>query len=143
MIGTRGAMEVYGKLLQEGLKVYVPLTYTGYDCIVKSDAGKHIDIEIKTRTEGGQNFIVDNFENRDDFFIICHILSSEDYWVLPSFIYAKNSTSQKGGQLLVLSNTKKKVLNEYDRAFFLLRDFGKNSRVKDIKAPVKRQKSLN
>ena len=112
-------------LLESGLHVYVPLTYTGHDCIVKSDAGKHIDIEIKTRSpDAHPYYVVDNFEVRDDFYVVCHTLGSEDYWVLPSSVYDAYSTPQKNGQLLVLSGTKKKQLNQYDRAFFLLKDFG-------------------
>ena len=50
VVGTRGAMEVYQKLLGAGLGVYVPTTYTGHDCIIKNGNGYHVDIEVKTRS---------------------------------------------------------------------------------------------
>jgi hypothetical protein len=50
VVGTKGALEVYRELLEVG-GVYIPLTDTGFDCIIKS-ADKHIDIEIKSRTRG-------------------------------------------------------------------------------------------
>lgn len=119
-------------LLNSGLHVYVPITYTGHDCIVKSEAGKHIDIEIKTRSpDAHPYYVVDNFEVRDDFYIVCHTLGSEDYWVLPSSVYEAFSTRQKNGQFLVLSDSKKKQLNQYDRAFFLLKDFGSSRNIKE------------
>lgn len=122
-------MEVYGMLLQERMHVYVSLTYTGHDCIVKSEAGRHVDIEIKTRSPGAHPYyLVDNFKVRDDFFVICHTLTTQDFWVLPSSVYEKHSTSQQGGRMLVLSGTKRKELNQYDRAFFLLRDFGRKEK---------------
>lgn len=140
-IGTRGAMEVYGKLLQEGLPVYVPITYTGHDCIVKSRNGGHADIEIKTRSRDAHPYYaVQNFEVRDDFFIICHTLESDDFWVLPSGVYEEHSTAQKNGQLLVLSDPKRKKLNQYRGAFYLLRDLG--ACTKPVRRRAARGKSM-
>ncbi len=105
---------MYDKLLNLGLKVYVPIAYTGHDCIVKGERGRHIDVEIKSLSPGRDAYSVGNLKVRDDFFVVLHTLEAKQFWVLPSEMYREHSRLQKdGSRQLVLGQRKQRELGEY------------------------------
>lgn len=122
---------MYDRLLDLGLKVYVPIAYTGHDCIAKGERGRHIDVEIKSLSPGRDAYSVGNLEVRDDFFVVLHTLGTEQYWVLPSEIYWKQSQVQKDGKRqLILGPGMTKKLNEYHDAFWRIKDAAYSMRPK-------------
>lgn len=105
---------MYDKLLDLGLKVYVPIAYTGHDCIVRGERGRHIDVEIKSLSPGRDAYSVGDLEVRDDFFVVLHTLEAKQFWVLPSEIYRDHSRLQKdGSRQLILGQKKQRELGEY------------------------------
>jgi hypothetical protein len=109
--GIWGALEVYAKLLEEGLDVYVPVMYIRHDCVVKTMTGKHIDVEIKSRDTDGINFrFGKDFRARSDFFVVMHFFGSNDSWVLPS-LEAQELMNAAG--TIRMTDSMKKRLRKY------------------------------
>lgn len=127
--GIRGAMEVYGRLLEAGLEVYVPVMYIRHDAVVKTPAGGHIDIEIKSRAAGETGFVVGkNMRPRPDFFFILHYEGTDESWVLPSDVARKHVAGS--GDRIILGDAMKQSLHPYKNAYYMIVGAGsKNSRM--------------
>ena len=63
---------VMGKLMTEGLNVYIPIVdIEGIDCIVRNQKGRLIEIQIKTRNKNGQDdrqFNIRDLQPKKNFF---------------------------------------------------------------------------
>ena len=117
--GKRGEYRVIGKLMEKGFLVYVPVVdVEGVDCIIKNEKGRLIQLQIKTRNRTSQdvakNFVVNRLNTNRDFFICCHFLNSDDLWVVPSLVFAKESViNGKGQSVLSMSRNKEYKLARY------------------------------
>lgn len=113
-------MEVYGRLLETGMDVYVPLMYIRHDCVVITPDKRHVDIEIKSRAVGESGFVVGNFKPRPDLFFILHYEGTSDSWVLPSEI-AKDHLSGSGDRIILGDRMKEELHLYHDGYHFILR----------------------
>lgn len=117
--GKRGEYKVIGKLMEKGFLVYVPVVdVEGVDCIVKNRNGRLIQIQIKTRNKNeediAKNFVVKNLKEHRDFFICCYFINTDDLWVIPSFVFRKESIANaKGHSVLSMSGNKEYKLAHY------------------------------
>jgi len=124
--GIRGALEVYGRLLDSGFEVYVPVMYIRHDCVIITKSSEHIDIEIKSRSPVSENtgkphtmfLLRKDFKPRDDFFVILHYVGTDESWILPSKV-AKQCLS-KGGDRIIIGKVMKEKLRQYKNAYHLL-----------------------
>ncbi|MBI3037196.1 hypothetical protein HYY73_05620 [Candidatus Woesearchaeota archaeon] len=86
---------IISELLKNDFDIYVPVTdVEGVDVIVKSKEGAYVEIKIKSRVILGyeEQFAVKDFEPRENFFIVCHNITGNKFYVMPSIIFYK-----KGG----------------------------------------------
>ena len=136
--GKEGELRVMGELLRQGFNVYTPMVdIEGTDCIIKQK-NSYLDIQIKTRERAKLLlFDVKRFVPRENFFIICYSLKEpNDFWVIPSRVYAKYSrlVNQNMRLRLVLGDEgsrMRKELHLYRNNFHQLRDLSPKSRPSD------------
>jgi hypothetical protein len=136
--GKEGELRVMGELLRQGFNVYTPMVdIEGTDCVIKQKSS-YLDIQIKTRERARLLlFDVKHFTPRDNFFIICYSLKEpNDFWVIPSGVYAKHSRSvNKNTRLrLVLGGEGSRMRRElhlYRNIFHQLRDLSPRTRPSD------------
>jgi len=93
-LGKRGEYAVIGKLLEMGCDVYTPIVdVERIDCVIRSERGEYKEIQVKTRTlsreQGARVFQVRDLQVRENYFIILHFIGTDNYWILPSRIFAK------------------------------------------------------
>lgn len=119
--GIRGQLEVMIELYNLNLDVYSPvIDIRGIDYIVTDHCKgkvKYSEIQVKTRAtnkRGRYIFEVKDFEPRKNFFIVCHWLDTDIFWILPSKIFYKHATlTARGKRRLQLNTAKQKKLEEY------------------------------
>jgi len=123
--GKIGEYKAIGELLKRTLDVYIPIVdVRGIDCLVRLQTGKFIEVQVKTRgshKQGKENFDIKSFEPRDDYFIICYRGDLDTFWVLPSSIFKKHSSTIKDGRLRLRLNAKKQEqLKQYENNWELI-----------------------
>jgi hypothetical protein len=111
--GKHAEYFVFGELLKRGAELYIPITDTGIDAILRRKDGTYIEIQVKGRIKenrAGQFGVWDlNFVRPDEkFFIVCVDFSKSQYeekpevWIFPSNIFmdfAIETTSKEGWKL--------------------------------------------
>ena len=116
--GIRGALEVYGKLLEAGMDVYVPITYIKHDCVAITPDKRHVDIEIESIEPGETAFVVGRFRPRADLFFVLHYEGTNDSWVLPSEVAHRHMAGS--GDRIDLDDRMKPDLNLYHDGYRLI-----------------------
>jgi len=116
--GRRGELMVIGKLLEGGFMVYTPVAdVAGIDCVIKNDRGRLIEVQIKTRNkrdQEGKHFVIKEFKPHKDFFICCYLIDANELWVIPSFVFYKESfLNSYGNRVLPMNLTRKRNLSKY------------------------------
>lgn len=111
------------------MDVYVPVVdVENIDCIVRTSKGDYNEIQVKTRTKTEKSkgiFQVAMFKPRRNFFIICHVSNTDNFWVLPSNVFYANRVKTKYLDKLklvriIMGQGRKERLNAYYNAFYLL-----------------------
>lgn len=126
-LGKRGEYAVIGKLMEMGCDVYTPEVDTEHiDCVIRSEKGEYKEIQVKTRTpsneHGAKVFAVRGFKERKNYFVICHFIGTDDYWVLPSRIFERHArANNRGFTRLTMTETKQFDLRRYRNNFDLLK----------------------
>ena len=94
--GERAELYVFGELLKRGMVPYVPLVDQGLDALVRTPAGRVIELQIKAAGSAGGKyprwFAMPPIEPRNTFFIVgVEFTDGEpgDVWVLPSTVFDK------------------------------------------------------
>ena len=94
--GERGELYVFGELLKRGMVPYVPLVDEGLDALMRTPAGRVIELQIKAAGSAGGKyprwFGVAGVEARKNFFIVgVEFTDGEpgDVWVFPSMVFDK------------------------------------------------------
>ena len=84
---------IISELLKHDFNVYTPVVDNGTDMIVKDDKGGLVEIQVKSRSirHGRDCFIIKDFEPRFNFFIVCHNLNEDVFYVIPSLLFHKSS----------------------------------------------------
>jgi len=138
--GKRGELCVFGKLLDAGVNVYLPLVDEGIDAIIRRSDRKLLEIQVKsTRAKDQAGYFNAYLEPRKDLFVVCVDLSSLDetpsqppeVWIFPSEVFANreySARSKKGEYRLALASRsrrhgnkpRKEILRAYREAWELL-----------------------
>ncbi len=94
--GERGELYVFGELLRRGMVPYVPLVDQGLDALVRTPAGRVIELQIKAAGSAGGKyprwFAMPPIEPRKNFFIVgVEFIDGEpeDVWIFPSTVFDK------------------------------------------------------
>ena len=101
--GKRIEYNIIGRMLMDGLDVYVPLVDDhGVDCIVKNKKGKFVEIQIKARSENQTDraALFANITHHDEIKNYYYVFWSEAMscmWILSGAEFLKESRELKGG----------------------------------------------
>lgn len=127
-LGKYGESKVLSELFKRNLDVYLPMTDTvGIDFVVRTENGRFNEIQVKTReprrTDKGQIFESPIFEPRNNYYLIYHLKESEDFWVLPSKVFAEKAIRIRNyNKWRVIMNPKRcRELEKYRNNFEQLR----------------------
>jgi len=86
--GKRQEYSVVAELLKRGFDVYMTLVDDqGIDCVVRLDARRYIDVQIKARSKTAKQwsmFAAMGFDPRPNFFFIFYTEKNESIWTIPS-----------------------------------------------------------
>lgn len=130
-VGKLGEQLVIAELLKRGLDVYLPIVdIHGIDAIIRTDQGKYLDIQIKTRKKITRNLeLIDvrKLKARKNLFIIAYFLRDRKQgtiWVFPSKVFKENAYyfKKRDKYRLILTRKKKEKLAQYLKNFEQLED---------------------
>ncbi len=102
--GKRIEYYLIGKMLMEGLDVYVPLVDDhGVDCVIKKDAKTFIEVQIKARSnkvrEGDEAlFAAITHEKTDNFYFVFFSESMNTMWIMSSDEFLHECDTNKSGK---------------------------------------------
>jgi hypothetical protein len=86
--GKRQEYSVVAELLRRGFDVYMTLVDDqGIDCVVRLDASRYIDIQIKARSVNAKqwNFFAGmNVHPRKNLYYIFYVEKNDSIWIIPS-----------------------------------------------------------
>lgn len=124
--GKRMEYNLIGKMLMEGLDVYVPLVDDhGVDCVIKKEDGTFIEVQIKARsnevTDGDAALFAclqHGPEPIPNFFFVFYSERLESMWIMSSEEFLKESLKNKTGKnidkrSIWFNGNKKKAKGEY------------------------------
>lgn len=129
--GKIGEYQFIGELLRRNLDVYLPIAdIRGIDCVVRSQTGKYIEIQVKTRVTTGvgkEIFEVKEFEPRGNFFFACKREDWQKFWILPSKVFWEHSKFREkyNHRRVILNLKKRKMLQTYEDNFQQLEDLAR------------------
>jgi len=102
--GKRIEYNLVGKMLMEGLDVYMPLVDDhGVDCIIKKADGTFIEIQIKARSNKVASgdaalFAAITHEHRDNYYFVFYSDRLDTMWIMSSEEFIKESVQNKTGK---------------------------------------------
>ena len=102
--GKRMEYNLIGKMLMEGLDVYVPLVDDhGVDCIIKKSDGTFIEVQIKARSKDANDgdaalFAAITHEHRENFYFVFFSERLDMMWILSSKEFLKECITNKTGK---------------------------------------------
>jgi hypothetical protein len=98
--GKEAELLVLLKLLERGFKVYTPMVDTGVDCLVDVGGGTYKEIQVKSREGTEPTFRSKAFKPLPTSYFVCVLRGkrNEDYWVIPSKVFAEKGTVSKVGK---------------------------------------------
>ena len=102
--GKRIEYYLIGKMLMEGLDVYLPLVDDhGVDCVIKKDNGTFIEVQIKARskevTDGDAALFAAITHNKtENFFFVFYSERLDTMWILSSEEFIKECVTNKTGK---------------------------------------------
>ena len=101
---------IISKLLEHDFDVFVPIIDKGIDLIIKDREGGLVEIQVKSRTIEREDycFAIKSFEPRHNFFIICHNIKENIFFVMPSNLFHRHSTFNKNRGVFELPYSKLK-----------------------------------
>lgn len=102
--GKRMEYNLIGKMLMEGLDVYVPLVDDhGVDCVIKREDGTFIEVQIKARSRevidgDAALFAAIPHELTDNFYFVFYSERLDMMWILSSEEFLKECVTNKKGK---------------------------------------------
>lgn len=102
--GKRMEYNLVGKMLMEGLDVYLPLVDDhGVDCVIKKEDGTFIEVQIKARSneviEGDVAlFAAITHEMTENFYFVFYSERPEMMWILSSEEFLQECVTNKNGK---------------------------------------------
>lgn len=109
--GKRIEYMLIGKMLMEGLDVYVPLVDDhGVDCVIKKEDGTYIEVQIKARSMEVNDgdaalFAAISHEPQKNYYFIFYSERMEMMWIMSSKEFLRECYTNKTGK-----NTGKHVI---------------------------------
>ena len=102
--GKRMEYNLVGKMLMEGLDVYLPLVDDhGVDCVIKKEDGTFIEVQIKARS----NEVIDGdaalfagimHEDTPNFYFVFYAERLDLMWILSSEEFLQECVTNKSGK---------------------------------------------
>lgn len=102
--GKRMEYNLVGKMLLEGLDVYMPLVDDhGVDCVIKKEDGTFIEVQIKARsaevTEGDAAlFAAITHDKTDNFYFVFYSERLNTMWIMSSEEFLAECVTNKNGK---------------------------------------------
>ena len=102
--GKRMEYNLVGKMLMEGLDVYLPLVDDhGVDCVIKKEDGTFIEVQIKARsnevTDGDAAlFAAITHELTENFFFVFYSERLDLMWIMSSEDFLKECVTNRNGK---------------------------------------------
>ena len=102
--GKRIEYNLIGKMLMEGLDVYVPLVDDhGVDCVIKKEDGTFIEVQIKARSnevnEGDASlFAAITHELTENYFFVFYSERLDAMWIMSSEEFLNECVTNKTGK---------------------------------------------
>lgn len=102
--GKRMEYNLIGKMLMEGLDVYLPLVDDhGVDCVIKKEDGTFIEIQIKARSneansEDAALFAAITHELTPNFYFLFYSERLDTMWILSSEEFLNECVTNKTGK---------------------------------------------
>jgi hypothetical protein len=104
--GKRMEYNIIGKMLMEGLDVYVPLVDDhGVDCVIKKEDGTFIEVQIKARSNEVKDgdaalFAAITHEKTENFYFVFYSerVNEGTMWILSSEEFLKECVTNKSGK---------------------------------------------
>lgn len=102
--GKRMEYNLVGKMLMEGLDVYLPLVDDhGVDCVIKKEDGTFIEVQIKARSsevaEGDAAlFAAITHEKTDNFYFVFYSERLKMMWIMSSEEFLNECATNKNGK---------------------------------------------
>lgn len=106
------AIEHYfiSELLKNDFEIFIPVLDTGTDMIIKDREGGFVEIQVKSRIIKTDEdcFVIKDFVPKNNFFIICHDISTNDFFCMPSskFFQKSELIEEQGKKKRQLTNLK-------------------------------------
>lgn len=103
--GRRIEYWIIGKMLKEGLDVYVPLVDDfGVDAVIRKPDGTFIEVQIKARSkdvvfgDAALFAAIDFLENRKNYFFVFYSERLDRTWILSSEEFIQQAVQNKSGK---------------------------------------------
>ena len=102
--GKRMEYYVMGRMLKEGIDIYVPLIDdNGIDAVVRKKDGTFIELQIKARSEDvvfgdAALFAAITHEHRENYFFAFYSARMEKIWIMSSEEFVQESVQNKNGK---------------------------------------------
>ena len=102
--GKRIEYMLIGKMLMEGLDVYVPLVDDhGVDCVIKKADGTYIEVQIKARSAEVNDgsaalFAAISHEPRENYYFIFYSERMNIMWIMSSEEFLRECYTNKAGK---------------------------------------------
>ena len=102
--GKRVEYNVVGKMLMEGLDVYMPLVDDhGVDCVIKKDDGTFIEVQIKARSSevvdgDAALFSVITHDPTENFYFVFYSERLNTMWIMSSEEFLHECVTNKNGK---------------------------------------------
>lgn len=102
--GKRMEYNIIGKMLMEGLDVYLPLVDDhGVDCVIKKEDGTFIEIQIKARSDEVKKgdaalFSAITHELTPDFYFVFYSDRLSTMWIMSSQEFIDECVTNKTGK---------------------------------------------
>ncbi len=102
--GKRMEYWIIGKMLKEGLDVYVPLVDDiGIDAVIRKPDNTFIEIQIKARSKDvkfgdAALFAAITHEQRDNYYFVFYSERMDKMWIMSSKEFIRESNKNKSGK---------------------------------------------
>ncbi len=102
--GKRMEYWIIGKMLKEGLDVYVPLVDDfGIDAVIRKENGEFIEVQIKARSKevvfgDAALFAAITHQHRENYFFVFYSERMDTFWIMSSEEFLKEANQNQNGK---------------------------------------------
>ncbi|MFH1209624.1 MAG: hypothetical protein V1663_02445 [archaeon] len=88
---------IISELLKNDFEVFIPVLDIGIDLAIKDKEGGFVEVQVKSRSMNGEDcdFVLKDFIPRENFFIVCHNINDNAFFVMPSVIFHRKATDNR------------------------------------------------